>query len=172
MKSRLFIILVLLLFWAGFVSSISFMEAWLKFRAEGVTLNVGLSIGKKIFTALNRSEWGFLSLYLLMAFKLFKFKPEPPLLGSLLIFLILFLQTFWILPALNARVEMILDGQTPEKSFLHLYFGTLEILKVGLLLALSFQWYKVALQVNAGPGTMHTKPFSHNAVKINLTGKS
>ena len=30
--------------WIGFVSAISFMEAWLKFRASGVTLPIGLGI--------------------------------------------------------------------------------------------------------------------------------
>ena len=42
--------------WAGFVCAISFMEAWLKFRAPGVTLPVGLSIGRLIFSALNKVE--------------------------------------------------------------------------------------------------------------------
>ena len=43
-------------FWAGFVSAISFLGAWLKFRAEGVSREIGLSIGKLVFTALNRVE--------------------------------------------------------------------------------------------------------------------
>ena len=46
----------ILIFWAGFVSAISFMEAWLKFQAEGVSREIGLSIGKLVFTALNRVE--------------------------------------------------------------------------------------------------------------------
>ena len=35
--------------WIGFVSAISFMEAWLKFRAPGVTLTLGLGIGRLVF---------------------------------------------------------------------------------------------------------------------------
>lgn len=89
-----FVILVLLLFWAGFVSSISFMEAWLKFRAKGVTLNVGLSIGKKIFTWLNRMEWTFALLYVLPAVYIIKLKFELRIILSILIFTILFIQTF------------------------------------------------------------------------------
>jgi hypothetical protein len=53
-------------FWAGFVCSISFMEAWLKFRAPGVTLPVGLSIGKLVFTALNRMEWVFVFILMVL----------------------------------------------------------------------------------------------------------
>ena len=62
-------------FWAGSVFSISFMESWLKFRAEGVTLPIGLSIGRKVFKALNRMEWVFLFLFTVSIFSEFKFMP-------------------------------------------------------------------------------------------------
>lgn len=172
MKSRIYIIIVILIFWAGFVSSISFMEAWLKFRAEGVTLKVGLSIGKKVFTALNRSEWVFLFLYALLCLNLFKSMPASRFAGTLLIVLILTVQTFFILPPLNNRVEMILNGQFPGRSFHHLFFGLLEILKVGLLIRLSFQWYKAVLQVNPGPGIPNDKPWPDRAGYLNSTDKS
>lgn len=51
------IALVCVFVWVGFVCAISFMEAWLKFRAEGVTLPIGLGIGRLVFQALNRVEW-------------------------------------------------------------------------------------------------------------------
>lgn len=152
MKGRLFIIIALLIFWAGFVSSISFMEAWLKFRAEGVTLNIGLSIGKKIFTALNRTEWVFLSLYSLLGFYQTKIRLETRTLASLLLILILFAQTFFVLPPLNNRVDILLAGETPGKSLLHVYFGSLEILKVGILILLGFQWYKFSILTEVKTG--------------------
>src|SRR5690606_25200135 len=43
--------------WLGFVCAISFMEAWLKFQAHGVTLPIGLGIGRLVFHALNKVEW-------------------------------------------------------------------------------------------------------------------
>ncbi|RYG21549.1 MAG: hypothetical protein EOO07_02375, partial [Chitinophagaceae bacterium] len=45
--------------WIGFVCAISFLEAWLKFRAPGVTLPIGLGIGRLVFAALNKVEWIF-----------------------------------------------------------------------------------------------------------------
>ena len=45
--------------WIGFVCAISFMEAWLKFRAPGITLPLGLGIGRLVFNALNKVEWIF-----------------------------------------------------------------------------------------------------------------
>lgn len=137
-----FIILAVLFFWAGFVSSISFMEAWLKFRARGVTLNIGLSIGKKIFTSLNHMEWIFFLLYVLPGAYLLKFNFDVRTLLTILIFAILFIQTFFVLPPLNHRVDVIFSGEIPGKSFLHLYYGSLEILKVLLLILLCYLWYK------------------------------
>lgn len=145
MEGSLFFILVLLLFWAGFVSSISFMEAWQKFRVKGVTLTIGLSIGKKIFTSLNRTEWVFLFFYTILGLTLVKVTFDIRTILTLLLFAILFTQTFWLLPALNHSVERILKGETPARSSLHLYFGSLEILKILLLIWLSFLWYRYEL---------------------------
>lgn len=44
--------------WLGMVLAISFLEAPLKFRAPGVTLAVGLGIGRLVFRALNAIELG------------------------------------------------------------------------------------------------------------------
>lgn len=42
--------------WLGMVLAISFLEAPLKFRAPGVTVPIGLGIGRRVFRALNRVE--------------------------------------------------------------------------------------------------------------------
>lgn len=42
--------------WLGMVLAISFLEAPLKFRAPGVTLPIGLGIGRLVFRALNGAE--------------------------------------------------------------------------------------------------------------------
>lgn len=42
--------------WLGMVLAISFIEAPLKFRAPGVTLQIGLGIGRLVFRALNAVE--------------------------------------------------------------------------------------------------------------------
>lgn len=42
--------------WLGMVLAISFLEAPLKFRAPGVTIRVGLGIGRIVFRALNLVE--------------------------------------------------------------------------------------------------------------------
>ena len=42
--------------WLGMVLSISFLETPLKFRAPGVTIPIGLGIGRLVFRALNAAE--------------------------------------------------------------------------------------------------------------------
>src|SRR5690242_5896464 len=44
------------LMWLGMVLAISFLEAPLKFRAEGLELQVGLAIGRLVLRALNVAE--------------------------------------------------------------------------------------------------------------------
>jgi uncharacterized membrane protein (DUF485 family) len=53
------IALICTFLWIGFVCAISFMEAWLKFRAPGITVPLGLGIGRLIFNALNKVELVF-----------------------------------------------------------------------------------------------------------------
>ena len=125
-------------FWAGFVCSISFLEAWLKFQAPGVTLEVGLSIGKLIFTALNRMEWVFV--LILMLWTLPRVKRLPARFNTLTgtVVFILVVQTFFLLPALNQRADMIIAGTEPGESPVHLLFGIAEVSKVLFLLYLGW----------------------------------
>lgn len=130
-KFQLAIISVFL--WIGFVCAISFMEAWLKFSAPGVTVPIGLGIGRLVFSALNKVEW---LLGLLIIGNLIVSKNKLATFSNLLYFipvLLLVLQTFWLLPALDARAEIYIHGQIPPASTLHYYFVGIEIIKIGCL---------------------------------------
>lgn len=140
MNKLVFATIAILLFWAGFVSSISFMEAWMKFRAPGLSLPVGLSIGKTIFSTLNKMEWVFLFLSVLLVFISDNSKHKIILVTLITILVILLFQTFILLPGLTERANTIIEGGTVNKSMLHIYFGVLEILKVFLLI---FTAYKI-----------------------------
>lgn len=139
MRKSGFIVIGIVLFWAGFVSSISFMEAWLKFQAPGVTLPIGLSIGKKVFTALNRVEWVFLFAYLAFLIFVLNSKKTDIIVVTITIAVILAIQTFFLLPALVERANQIINRQTVGKSLVHISFGILEVLKVIGLIFLGFR---------------------------------
>lgn len=143
MNKLVFTSIAVLLFWAGFVSSISFMEAWLKFRAPGVSLPVGLSIGKTIFSALNKTEWVFLFVSALLVFISGNLKRGTILYTLIILLMILLIQTFILLPGLTERANTIIDGETVGKSMLHIYFGVLEVLKVFLLIYTSYKFLEI-----------------------------
>jgi hypothetical protein len=120
--------------WVGFIAAISFMESWLKFRAPNVTLTVGLSIGKLVFSALNKVEWAFA---IIIGINLLFFGSAiKPLFGDwfFAIFIIIVLQTVWLLPALNKRAEALISGKKLAQSGLHWYFTALEFIKLLLLI--------------------------------------
>ena len=129
-----FIIIICSFLWAGFICAISFMESWLKFRAAGITMPIGLSIGKLVFTALNKVEWTFT---IIIAISLFLIGSEIPSLDKVwfsIIVIILIAQTTWLLPALNKRARAIIGGKTLPRSSLHWYFVIGEIVKLLLLI--------------------------------------
>lgn len=120
--------------WCGMLIAIA-MEAQLKFQAPGITRELGLGIGKLVFTALNRVEC---VLAILLAVALFAFiskKSAKILFG--LIAAILLAQTFWLIPLLVERIDLIVAGQIPPASVSHFIYIILEIAKIALLLALS-----------------------------------
>ncbi len=119
-----------LFMWMGFVCAISFMEAWLKFRAPGVTLTIGLSIGRLVFGALNKIEWVFAIAVAASAIIYSKGIFTLPNILFLLIIIILVLQTIWLLPALDARAELYMQDKPVPSSGLHIWFVGAELIKV------------------------------------------
>jgi len=127
--------------WIGFVCAISFMEAWLKFQAPGITIPLGLGIGRLVFSALNKVEWVF-SLAILIQFlinrKLLSFT-----LGFFYIpFAILILQTIYLLPDLDVRAELIILGETVPSSSMHFFYIALEVVKVICLTIFGIRLFK------------------------------
>ena len=139
MKRQFFVTIMSVFLWLGFICAISFMESWLKFQAPGVTLSVGLGIGKIVFGALNKMEWVFA----IIVFIYFIFNRNAP--GRFLyscILLILIAQTFWLLPDLDARADIIMSGKEAAPSSLHWLFVIAELAKVFLLFFMSITLFK------------------------------
>ncbi len=120
--------------WLGMVCAIA-MEAQLKFQAPNVTREIGLGIGKLVFTALNRFECAF-AVLLLVAFFLSAAARKAQIIFAAIL-LILVVQTFWLIPNLIERIDLITGGQTLPDSSVHLFYIAFEICKIILLLALS-----------------------------------
>src|SRR5690606_7035576 len=103
--------------WFGMIAAISFIEAPLKFQAPGITLELGLGIGRLVFTALNIS-----SVVLLVLLTIATLRPRPSriqawLLGAL--WLVLLVEVAVIRPLLNVRTDAVLAGESAPFSELH-----------------------------------------------------
>jgi hypothetical protein len=120
--------------WAGMVFAISFIEAPLKFRAPGITRELGLGIGRLVFRALNRGEWTLALLLLAALLAVLPGQTSWPLYAAAC--LALWAQTFGLRPLLNARTERVLRGENLPSSPLHLFYIVLEAIKVVALLTL------------------------------------
>lgn len=138
MKNKYYISIIVAFIWVGFVCAISFMESWLKFQAPGITVPLGLGIGRLVFNALNKTEWFFAVLIgINLIVSKHTLKQASTIFFALPIVLLL-LQTFWLLPALDTRAELVINGATSEPSTLHWWFVGLEIIKVGFLFIFGF----------------------------------
>ncbi len=122
--------------WLGFVLSISFMEAPIKFRAPGVSRNVALSIGRVVFQALARVE---LVLWLLVALALWM-AGWPPWTAAWFsaLTILLIAQQAWLLPALDRRAAAVLaDKPVAANPGLHRAYVATECAKAVCLPALA-----------------------------------
>lgn len=135
-----YIILVFTIFiWIGFIGAISFMEAWLKFQAEGVTLKIGLSIGSLVFNALNKVEL-ILAIGILITLVLTKNNIKIGLLKRMLLpYSILLFQSCYLLPVLDKRILSIQQGFPIPKSYDHLWYVILEVIKITALILIGIQ---------------------------------
>jgi len=121
--------LVAIILWIGFVCAISFMEAWIKFTAPGVTIAAGLAIGQRVFWALNKVEITFAIVILAALYSSFHAKRGETLLLFIAIS-VLVVQTIYFLPALSSRIDQYLAGATPGHSSLHTWYIAGEVTKV------------------------------------------
>ncbi len=128
--------------WVGFVCAISFMEAWLKFRAPGINLPLGLGIGRIVFSALNKVEWVFA---LVIIINILWNSPDIlkwQNLSFVVPLILLLIQTFWLLPALDARAELHIQGLLVPPSNLHFYYVGMEVVKVAGLTIFGLTLFK------------------------------
>jgi hypothetical protein len=118
--------------WLGMVLAISFLEAPLKFRAPGVTVPVGLGIGRLVFRALNAVE-AILAMTVLGA--LAAGSPSVPATAvTVAAVVLLAAQLLLVRPRLTRRSDAVLAGQDAPRSHAHYAYVALEGAKVVALL--------------------------------------
>jgi len=120
--------------WLGLVVGLSFLEAPLKFRAPGITRELGLGIGRLVFRALNGAE-----LVLAAGIVLALIGDDVPGIAwalYLLLAVVLIAQTAMLHLRMDKRAARIVAGETLPASNLHDIYIGMEVLKLALLVAL------------------------------------
>lgn len=118
--------------WLGMVLAISFLEAPLKFRAPGVTLPIGLGIGRLVFRALNVCEAVLAVAVLAGGFTAQKSggASGAAMCVFVLAVVVLAVQVLLVRPALTRRSDSVLAGEDGPRSRAHLAYVGLEVVKV------------------------------------------
>ncbi|WP_010302303.1 hypothetical protein [Candidatus Odyssella thessalonicensis] len=119
------------LVWAGLILGVSFIATPVKFQAPHLSLAVALEVGKVTFHLFNKLEW------MLLGWSLFLTKLSAargmPWRTNLILLGLLFGQTFWLLPALDQRLEVIVNGGEVDPSYYHWGYVGAEVTKLLLL---------------------------------------
>ncbi|WP_420732955.1 hypothetical protein [Brevibacterium luteolum] len=128
--------LVIPAIWLGLIIAIDLIEAPLKFQAPGITIPLGLGIGRLVFTAMNIVE-GILALMLITAVVTTRqIRPAWTLLATIAGLLIV--KVALVRPLLNARTEAVLAGTAEAGSSVHLIYIALDAVLFCVLAA--FTW--------------------------------
>ena len=121
--------------WLGMVLAISFLEAPLKFRAPGITIQLGLGIGRVVFRALNACE---IALAVLVVVALVIGTPGVGVIAATLVAIgALLVQVIGVRPYLTRRSDAVLAdaGQAEAgRSNAHFAYVGFEVVKVVALL--------------------------------------
>ncbi|AXK87720.1 hypothetical protein [Nocardia farcinica] len=121
--------------WLGMVVAISFLEAPLKFRAPGITVPLGLGIGRIVFKALNTVEAVLAVLLVLACLVLGPATAVWVWLGVAVA--VLAVQILVVRPPLSRRSDRVLAGEELPRSTAHYYYIALEVAKVVTLIGLA-----------------------------------
>ena len=121
--------------WFGMIGAISFMEAPLKFQAPGITLPLGLSVGRLVFFVLNKIEIVLAAVFLISLIGGRTVgRTVKAVFGAII--LILVTETMWLLPVLDARAEQVIAGTAEPFSSLHVFYIAFDAVKLILLFVL------------------------------------
>lgn len=121
--------------WLGLIIGISFLEAPLKFTAPGITIPLGLGIGRRVFFAMNIVEVALGLTLLIAMFTLWRNHRYQELPNfnkirgwSVLVMVLLVVKTAIIRPLLAVHSDRVLAGTFEGGSTTHYYYIGVEVI--------------------------------------------
>ena len=144
--------LLLPAFLLGAIIAISFLEAPLKFLAPGVTIPLGLGIGRLVFTALNVLAGVVLLVLTVVSLRARAGRSSALLLGGL--WLVFLVEVVIIRPILNRRSDLVIAGEeAPGTDGAHYAYILADVTMVGLLVGLLVVTVRAVLPPRSSPTT-------------------
>lgn len=117
--------------WLGMVAGVSFLATPVKFQATSLDLPVALEVGRVTFALFSKVEWAAATMLAISV--LLPAAPRPARLLAVAVISILAVETLWLLPALDTRVERIIAGQPLPQTSHHFLYAAAEAAKSMLL---------------------------------------
>ena len=134
-RTTLALRLLLPAFLIGAIGAISFLEAPLKFQAPGITIPLGLGIGRLVFTALNILVGVVLGVLTLVSLRPRIGRASAMLLGAT--WVVYLVEVVVIRPVLNRRSDLVIAGeQAAGTGWAHYAYIAADVALLGLLVAL------------------------------------
>ncbi|SDS07215.1 hypothetical protein [Agrococcus carbonis] len=128
--------LVLPAIWLGLIIGISLIETPLKFQAPGITVPLGLGIGRLVFAAMNIVEAVLVALLLVAV--LASRAPRPERIVALVLAVVLAVKALVIRPMMQGTTDAVVAGESAGGSGMHvLYIAADGALIVGLVALLA-----------------------------------
>jgi len=122
--------------WAGLIFGGEILSILAIFDVPSAEKSFAYSAAARVFERVAVIEWGFLGLILLGVLAL-QFPPKRTLVTGM-IAAIFILQELWLHPVLSERAAILAGGGQVEASFVHPVFAVLSLVKLLLLIGLSF----------------------------------
>ncbi|CAG7845757.1 hypothetical protein USB125703_02032 [Pseudoclavibacter triregionum] len=125
--------------WAGMLIAIDGIEAPLKFTAPGITIPLGLGIGRLVFTAVNAAEL-LLAVVWLASLLLPRRAPRAEWMPLAAASAILLVKIAVIRPLLWAHTDAVLSGASSGGSMIHILYIGADLLLGCVLLWAVVRW--------------------------------
>lgn len=116
------IVLTLLCLMTGIFITVSFLETPLKFQVSGMTLPVALKLGMMMFGVSTKIQCVFLILVVMGMLISRKKYTGTDFIIIAVVFTVLLLEKFWMLPVLDERAHLLSAGKPVSPSEMHNYF--------------------------------------------------
>jgi hypothetical protein len=117
-------------------AGVSLLATSARFSAETITRPIALDVSRVVFSALNQAELIALILLLIVVRLSGVALKWWGVCGVLA--LIVLAQSVWLLPQLEIRTQMIIEGLEPPKSYVHAAYSILELSKLAILFVSGF----------------------------------